>query len=126
MSAKYEIVTKKFTDIRLKSATIAVRKEGMNAIFMKGVERKQHTPVACAIACPRKTIISRAQSATIKMQAYKQHIEHQIFQLYPCTKLIHVCQISYGHITSDTTATPPEIKSISATWMSSVPLEIDG
>lgn len=40
MSAKYEIVTKKFTDIRLKSATMAVRKEGMNAIFTKGAERK--------------------------------------------------------------------------------------
>ena len=115
MSAKYEIVTKKFTDIRLKSATMAVRKEGMNAIFTKGAERKQHIPVACAIARPRKTIISEARSATIKTQAYEQHIEHQIFQLHPCTKLIHVCRISYGHITSDTTAAPPEIKSISAT-----------
>ena len=64
MSAKYEIVTKELTDIRLKSTTIAVRKEGMNAIFTKGAERKKYIPVACAIARPRKTIISGARSAT--------------------------------------------------------------
>jgi hypothetical protein len=51
MSAEYKTATKELTDIRLESATIAVRKEGMNAIFTKGAERKQHIPVACAGNC---------------------------------------------------------------------------